>query len=324
MRIWTALCLSGAALCAAQVITPAAKAQSVFYKIFGTGAPPNAVPMAGPRPNAVIPHHRFQSRTVVRPYQSRARQDVNGEDDDVGPPDSGGPYKTMCVRTCDGYYFPVRHNARRKNFGSDAKSCRNACGSDARLFYYSLNGSGGPDSMVDLAGRKYADLPHAFAYRKALVQGCACKRDPWSYEEAARHQSYADQEAIELAKDDAFVKAREAEVHAADPAVKTPDQVAEVMPAEVQAAPERTSAGIQPDGSIDVAAVVHEAANPAEIAAPVVQPPLAGNADRSEPAILPRAPRRRARSYVQRASFKPASAPSGFGKSKYVWPGDAR
>lgn len=138
-----------------------------------------------------IPAYRFRPRAAPR---HAPRQDA-AEDDDaiIGPPDSGGPYRTMCVRACDGFYFPLRHNARRRNFAQDARSCRAACGDEAKLFYYPVH-AGSVQTMVDLAGRPYKDLPVAFGYRKALVDGCTCKPAPWTYQEAARHRSYAEEE----------------------------------------------------------------------------------------------------------------------------------
>lgn len=322
MRNWTAL-LSGAAAFLAAVGMPAnAEAQSVFQKIFGFGGGSSAAPAVLPRARQIIPAHRFQSRAAERASQSRSANS-DGEDEASGPPDSGGPYKTMCVRACDGFYFPLRHNARRKNFASDAKSCRNACGSDARLFYYSLQGPDGPNAMIDLAGKKYSELPHAFAYRKALVQGCTCKPVPWSYEEASRHQSYADQEAIELAKDQAYINAKLAAKVEPDtvPAVEAASNGADA--AAVQALePPATAAGIDVAGAVYTSIANGEAngapgtANPGEVQTGTAQIPL-------QPS--PKAIRRRAQAGVQRASFKPAASGSWFGgKSKYTWPGDAR
>jgi Protein of unknown function (DUF2865) len=183
MRIRQALTSCAVSIALSIALAPPAVAQSFFQKLFGFGSG-QATPQATARPQSrVIPSHRFEYRP--RPNQ----QSYPGSDDEIGPPDSGGPYRTMCVRSCDGFFFPLRHNAKRRNFAADAMSCRSACGTEARLFYYSLNG-GSTETMVDLAGRKYKDLPHAFGYRKALVQGCACKPVPWSYEEAARHRQY--------------------------------------------------------------------------------------------------------------------------------------
>ena len=290
MRIWKELLGASAAFAIAIVLTPAAEAQSVFQKIFGFAGPAQPAPPAN---RQIIPPQRFQSHGGFHARVDRAQRDQQ-DDDEIGPPDSAGPYRTVCVRTCDGFYFPLRHNATRKNFASDVKSCRNACGSDARLYYYSLNGPEGPDAMVDLGGKKYMDLPHALAYRKALLSGCTCKAVPWSSEEAARHQGYADKEAVELAKDEAFQKARAEAAANEITANSTTDDEADASTTANANAPE-------PDAKKETAQV---------------KEPLAA---------APRAPRR-AKTNVERVRYKPASAPTlfGFGNKQYVWPGDAR
>jgi hypothetical protein len=103
--------------------------------------------------------------------------------------EKAGPYTTMCVRSCDGFYFPLHQREHPQNFPRDAKSCSSECGSEARLFYFPFH-TGKPATMIDLAGRKYADEPYAFAFRRSIVQGCACRPAPWSREAAARHQKY--------------------------------------------------------------------------------------------------------------------------------------
>jgi hypothetical protein len=154
--------------------------------------------------------------------------------------------------------------------------------------------------MVDLAGRKYAELPHAFAYRKKLVQDCTCKPTPWSAEELARHQSYADKEAIELAKDVTFVKAQEA----AQAQSKPENAAATEADAKDRAMPGRATA----------------------VAEAQPQPADAVHADQPRKA-QPQKPRK-LKAYAQRAQFRPTSTsplPSLFGgKPKYIWPGDAQ
>ncbi len=45
----------------------------------------------------------------------------------VVPGDGRGPYRTMCVRTCDGAFFPITSNATPADFGRDAASCAARC-----------------------------------------------------------------------------------------------------------------------------------------------------------------------------------------------------
>ena len=81
-------------------------------------------------------------------------------------PDARGPERAFCVRTCDGHYFPVQAHAGL----SAAESCRSFCpASETRLY-----GGSNIDTAVSADGRRYADLPAAFAYRKAIVAGCTC------------------------------------------------------------------------------------------------------------------------------------------------------
>jgi hypothetical protein len=112
---------------------------------------------------------------------------------DQGWPQDYGRYRTLCVRTCDGFYFPVGDNVGRERLYADARTCSARCDGEARLFYYPTNG-GSVETMVDMAGHPYAQMPNAFLYRKTLVQGCTCKPAPWSAEAAARHQGYAAQQ----------------------------------------------------------------------------------------------------------------------------------
>ncbi len=113
---------------------------------------------------------------------------------DSGFPQDYAKYRTLCVRTCDGFYFPIGDSVGRERLYNDARTCSARCDGEAKLFYYPTNG-GSVDTMVDMAGRPYAQLPTAFLYRKTLVQGCTCKPAPWSAETAARHQGYKDEAA---------------------------------------------------------------------------------------------------------------------------------
>ena len=111
---------------------------------------------------------------------------------DGGWPQDHSKYRTLCVRTCDGFYFPIGDNVGRERLHQDARTCSARCDGEANLFYYPTNG-GSVDTMVDMLGRPYAQMPNAFLYRKTLVQGCTCKPAPWSAESAARHQGYKDE-----------------------------------------------------------------------------------------------------------------------------------
>ncbi len=92
------------------------------------------------------------------------------------PYDSGnGTYRTLCVRTCDGYYFPISFSTTSEHFAEDAQNCTSLCpGAEARLFYYQ-NPGGGPENMTSITGESYSSLPTAFRYRTAIDSACTCK-----------------------------------------------------------------------------------------------------------------------------------------------------
>ncbi|MDN5926909.1 MAG: DUF2865 domain-containing protein [Hyphomicrobiales bacterium] len=90
--------------------------------------------------------------------------------------DGSGTYRTMCVRTCDGYYFPISFATSPANFARDERTCQARCpGTKVELYYHVPSEESA--SMVSLAGVPYENLPAAFLYRKAdapRVPGCSC------------------------------------------------------------------------------------------------------------------------------------------------------
>lgn len=86
-------------------------------------------------------------------------------------PGSSSRYTAYCVRTCDGRYFPLT----ARGGTTPAQMCQSFCPASATKVF-----SGGSiDYAVGTNGERYADLPNAFAYRKALKADCTCNgRDP--------------------------------------------------------------------------------------------------------------------------------------------------
>lgn len=102
----------------------------------------------------------------------------------------GSNYRTVCVRLCDGYYFPISASTSQSRFRADEQACQSKCAGGARLYYYS-NAGGSPETMRDRRGRAYADLKTAFLYRTSYDKSCKCRPDPWSEEAKQRHAMYA-------------------------------------------------------------------------------------------------------------------------------------
>ncbi len=83
-------------------------------------------------------------------------------------------YRTLCVRTCDGYYFPISFSTVQGQFVRDEEICRARCpGADVALYAHRNPGQNA-EQAVTAAGDRYADLPTAFAFRQAFNPSCAC------------------------------------------------------------------------------------------------------------------------------------------------------
>ncbi len=101
-------------------------------------------------------------------------------------------YRTMCVRLCDGYYWPMSFATTKNRLKHDLRRCQSSCEAPVKLFYYP-NPGGDIEQMRDLKGRRYVKLANAFRYRKELVQGCRCKPEPWSKEALAEYKKREEQ-----------------------------------------------------------------------------------------------------------------------------------
>jgi hypothetical protein len=89
-----------------------------------------------------------------------------------------GTVRTLCVRTCDGFYFPVSFSTTKDHFSKDAAACTALCpGAEAKLYFHSIPDEE-PEQMVDLAGNTYMSSPNAFKYRvngARSTPGCSCQ-----------------------------------------------------------------------------------------------------------------------------------------------------
>jgi hypothetical protein len=100
------------------------------------------------------------------------------------PGEMGGTYRTVCVRTCDGYYFPISFETTPDRFREDEQTCQRMCpAADVQLYTYHNPGEEMAQS-VSLNGRLYTELPTAFQYRKAISPACSCRRPGESWLEA--------------------------------------------------------------------------------------------------------------------------------------------
>jgi len=111
-----------------------------------------------------------------------------GEDSDRrGPANQFGnlpfaTYRTLCVRLCDGYYFPVSFSTLPGHFERDAQVCQSQCAAPAELYFHQ-NPGGSVEQMLSVGNQEpYTSLKTAFRYRKEFVNGCSCKQAEFNQE----------------------------------------------------------------------------------------------------------------------------------------------
>lgn len=117
--------------------------------------------------------------TLAEPYRpDRAAEAAYS----AAPPSIGmlpsGNVRTLCVRTCDGGFFPISSQTSAMNFARDAAQCQQMCpGTQTELFFHAPELSETVDMVSAVNGRPYRDLPNAFLYRNRRSDAepsCAC------------------------------------------------------------------------------------------------------------------------------------------------------
>jgi hypothetical protein len=104
-------------------------------------------------------------------------------------PDTGAPsgtYRTVCVRTCDGGYFPISFATVPGRFPDDERTCKAQCpATEANLYTYRNPGED-INQAVSVNGAPYTALPNAFHYRTEFNPSCACKAPGQTWSEALK------------------------------------------------------------------------------------------------------------------------------------------
>lgn len=97
-----------------------------------------------------------------------------GDDGPFSPDNGPGTYRTLCVRTCDGFYFPISFSTVPGQFQADAATCQAMCPGTDTVLYTHRNPGEGTDQMVSLSGEPYTSLPNAYKFRTSYDKSCTC------------------------------------------------------------------------------------------------------------------------------------------------------
>jgi hypothetical protein len=112
---------------------------------------------------------------------------------DLGP--QSGTFRTVCVRSCDGGYFPISFATVPARFPDDEKTCKNLCpAAEATLFTYRNPGED-INQAVSINGQPYSASPNAFRYRQEFNPSCSCKAVGQTWSDALK--SIDDKDAAE-------------------------------------------------------------------------------------------------------------------------------
>lgn len=168
--------------------------------------------------------------------------------DMANPAAQTGSVRTVCVRTCDGFYFPISYATNASRFAQDEKTCQRLCpASEVMLFSYPTEGADVAQA-VSTNGQPYSQLPNAFKYRQEFNAACSCKRPGQSWADALGKD-----DAVEAG--DVVVTEERAKQMALPPAQKVqpkgrstaPAGTPAAAPAPAEAAPPAAAEG--PDGA---------------------------------------------------------------------------
>jgi hypothetical protein len=151
---------------------------------------------------------------------------------DVGP--QSGTYRTVCVRSCDGAYFPISFATVPGRFPDDEKSCKALCpAAEATLFTYRNPGED-INSAVSTNGQPYTALPNAFRYRQEFNPSCSCKAPGQSWADALKD---ADDKNAAEQQGDIIVTEESAKKMSRAPVKPTPTSARKGTPAAATAVP---------------------------------------------------------------------------------------
>lgn len=102
----------------------------------------------------------------------------------LGAPDGSATFRTVCVRMCDGYYFPISFSTTPARFQEDEQTCRRTCPATEVMLFSHRNPGEDMTQAVSIDGKPYATLPNAFKYRQSFDPSCSCRQAGQSWAEA--------------------------------------------------------------------------------------------------------------------------------------------
>jgi hypothetical protein len=85
-------------------------------------------------------------------------------------------HRPVCVRLCDGFFFPASEPAGGSNAASEEAACTGMCPDAPVALYYQPSGSDKIEDAISVGGQRYSALPIALRYRSTQDNTCSCHR----------------------------------------------------------------------------------------------------------------------------------------------------
>jgi hypothetical protein len=140
--------------------------------------PPRGVPSGGlfnvppPPPQDMEPEPRRPLNTDIM------------EEDEPAPRARGGS-RPVCVRTCDGFFFPV--NSLPNGRGGADDLCQALCPGVETKAYFMPGGDGNIEQAVSVDGEAYTQLANASLYKRKFEASCSCRGSGQSWLQALQN-----------------------------------------------------------------------------------------------------------------------------------------
>ncbi|MGI9400748.1 MAG: DUF2865 domain-containing protein [Rhizobiaceae bacterium] len=120
----------------------------------------------------------------VRTYGEDGYRSRNDYDPEAGFASRYGTFRTLCVRSCDGYYFPISFSTMSDRFSDDELTCESMCpGTQVELYYHRMPNQDSEDMISYRSDLPYTELASAFEYRKSFNPDCTCKSSTGAFAE---------------------------------------------------------------------------------------------------------------------------------------------
>jgi hypothetical protein len=82
----------------------------------------------------------------------------------------------VCVRLCDGFFFPLGSFSGRGHIASEEATCAGLCPDAPTALYFLPAGSDKIEDAASTRGERYTALPVSLRYRTTLDSACVCRR----------------------------------------------------------------------------------------------------------------------------------------------------